>query len=128
MLETVAGSRISSVTFVMRPKRGPGADFSLRDNKMYVAVGWSSAQQDTWPGVPEQQGASQSSFVLDTRSSLNVYLGSVQRAPSTLDAAPILRQSYKILNYCPLNHAAPPQCHQMQRRTLTGQREVRASN
>ena len=72
-----------------------------------VAARWSSAQQDTWSGVPEQQGASRSSFVLDTRSSLNVYLGAVQRAPSTLDAAPILRQSYKIFNYCPLNHAAP---------------------
>ena len=46
MLGTVAGSRISSVTFVMRPKRGPSADFSLRDNKMYVAVGWSNKIHD----------------------------------------------------------------------------------
>ena len=105
----------------LRPKRGPSLDFSLPDNKMYVAVKWTMrCTKDTRPGVSELREESQDSCALDTRSSFNaesrqcsVHLHLIMHRS--------LRQSYKILNYCPLNHAAHPQCHQMQRRTLTGQ-------
>lgn len=123
MLGTVAGSHISSaVLHSLRPKRGPDFDFSLRDNKMYMAVGWTIGPWTRAVHGDKRRHRALLCFghsTLDPRS-----LHILERCSAAL-CAPLhsilhrsLRQSYKILNYCPLYHAAQPSLNAIRCREL----------